>query len=290
MLWIIPAFVSAIGVALQSVYIKKNTFHFNEMIVTWSVLAFSSILYLPLLFISNKPDLSTTFWIAVIARLFIDSIGFTFYIKGLKEAPISLVMPMVSIVPILLIIVSFIINHLFPTPLGILGIIITVFGIYYLNFDHDTKNILSPFIALKNNRGVQYVLIFAVSQAFVTSLAKLGIDKSNLLFYTSFYQLFWAVCFLPVAYFANPKEFRSIFNVRDLKRLFPVGGLDALQVLAQNIAFVLTLPVYVQSVQNTSILFASFFGWYFFKEKLEKHVIPTILIVAGIILLTIVQK
>lgn len=289
-MWLILALTGAVGLALQSVYLKKNTLHFNEYIVTWSILAFSALLYVPILIHVGIPHLTQTFWLAVFGRLIIDSIGLTFYVKGLKLAPISLATPMVSIVPILLIVSSIFINHLFPSFLGIVGIFVTAFGVYFLNFDHDTKHLLSPFLAIKNSRGLQYVLIFVLSQVFVVSFQKLAIDNSNVYFYTSFFQLFWALCFLPIAYFVNKKEFVSIFTFTNLKKLFPVGGLDAVQVLAQNIAYNFTLPVYVQSVQNTSILFASLFGWYFFKEKISKHIIPTILIVVGIVTLALAQR
>ena len=289
-MWLILPLIGAVGLGLQSVYLKKNTLHFNEYIVTWSILAFSALLYLPILIHVGFPHVNRLFWLAVFGRLIIDSVGLTFYVKGLKIAPISLATPMVSIVPLLIIIPAFFINHSIPTLLGMVGIFVTVFGIYFLNFDHDTKHLLSPFFAIKNNRGLQFVLIFVLSQAFVVSFQKLGIDNSNVYFYTSFFQLFWALCFLPFVFFVNPKEFLSIFTVKNLRKLFPVGGLDAMQVLAQNIAYNFALPVYVQSVQNTSILFASFFGWWFFREKIKKHIVPTVIIVIGIILISLAQK
>lgn len=289
-MWLIPAFISALGIALQSVYLKKNTLHFNEFIVTWSILAISAIIYLPILLSVGIPHLGQYFWIAVFARLLIDTPGLILYVKALKIAPLSLAIPMVALTPILLIFVSFIINHLIPTPLGILGVIITALGIYLLNFDHDTKHLLSPFFAIKNNRGLQLMLLFVISQAFGASLQRLAIDNSNVYFYTSFFQLFWAILFLPLAYFVNPKEFRNIFNFKSIKRLFPVGGLDASQVLAFNIGIMLTIPVYVYSIQNTSILFASIFGMLFFKEKIKQHIIPTIIIVLGILFITFAQK
>ncbi len=289
-MWLIPSFISAFCVALQSVYLKKNSFHFNAFIVTWAILAISSILYIPLLLSSTIPHLNNTFWIAVIARLFIDSIGLVFFVKGLKQAPLSMVAPMVSLVPLILLLISFFINHLFPTPLGILGIFITLFGVYYLNFDHDTKHVLSPFKSILRSKGMKYIIIFVISQAFVTSLAKLAIDNSNTYFYTSFFQLFWAICFTPITFLVNPKEFMQVFSKKNIMRLFPVGGLDAIQVFAQNIGYTLTLPVYVQSVQNTSILFASIFGALFFKEKIGRHLIPTVIIILGITVIAFAQK
>lgn len=75
-----------------------------------------------------------------------------------------------------------------------------------------------------------------------------------------------------------------------MMRLLPAGAFDALQVFPQYIAYSLALPVYVNAVGNASILFSSFFGWYFYNEKLEKHVIPTVLIVVGVVLVTLAQR
>lgn len=289
-MWLIPAFISSLGIALQSVYLKKNTIHFNEYIVTWSIIAISAVLYLPILFYVGIPHLTPFFWIAVFARLLIDTPGLIFYVKALKIAPLSLAVPMVSLTPILLIGVSFVINHLVPTPLGLLGVVVTACGIYFLHFDQDTKHILSPFFAVRNNRGLQYMLVFVFSQAIVASLQRLAIDNSNVYFYTSFFQLFWALLFIPLVYFVNPKEFRSIFNFKAIKKLFPVGGLDALQVFAFNIGLTLALPVYIYSIQNTSILFAALFGFLFFKEKVKNHLVPILIILTGITLLSFAQK
>lgn len=289
-MWLILSLGSAVGLALQSVYLKRNTFHFNSFIIIWSLLVISSLLYLPFFLFVKLPQLNFSFWVAVIARLFIDSAGLIFYVKGLKISPLSLATPLVSLVPVLMIFTSFFINHLFPTSLGLIGIFVTFVGIYLLNFDHDTKHILSPFIALKNNRGLQYILIFVISQALVSSLQRLAIDNSNVYFYTPFFQLLWAILFTPLTFFINKREFTSVFSRQNFFRLFPIGALDAFQVFVMNIAFTLTLPVYVNTVQNTSIILSSLFGWYFFKEKIDKHVIPTIIIVAGIILITFAQK
>jgi len=286
-MWLLLAFTSAISLALQAIYIKKNSLHFNEFVITWSILAISATLYLPLFFFGNVPHLNTVFWIAVFSRLIIDSIGLVFYVKGLKIAPVSLAIPLTALVPLLLLVTQFFINHLFPTTLGIIGVCVLVGGLYLLNFDHDTKHLFSPFQSIKKSRGLQFVLIFVISQALVSSLQKLAIDNSNAYFYTAFFQLFWAILFTPLVFFYNKKEFISVFHISNIAKLFPVGGLDALQVFTNNIALVLTQPVYVYSVQNTSIILTSLFGYFFFKEKIQKHIFPTIMVVGGVILISL---
>ncbi|HEX3082088.1 MAG TPA: EamA family transporter, partial [Candidatus Saccharimonadia bacterium] len=108
-------------------------------------------------------------------------------------------------------------------------------------------------------------------------------------FYPGFFQIIWAILFTPIAFLADRKGFRELFSARRIKQLLPAGILDAVSVYAQFWGFVLALPAYVSAVGNSQILFSSFLGWYLFKEKIEKHVLPTIAIVAGIIMITIAQ-
>lgn len=249
----------------------------------------SSILFLPLFFF-GIPHLGSYFWVAIIARLLIDSLAFTLYVKALQMSSISLTVPMLSILTMLIFVTQFFINHLSPTPLGILGVAVIVFGVYFLHFDHDTKHILSPFKAIYREKGVALMLVVSVLWSLVVALQKLGVDNSNPYFYTAFFQLLWAICFTPVAYLVDRKGFTNLFKPKMIRQLVPAGALDALQVFPQYIAYTLALPVYVNAVGNTSILFSSFFGWYFYKEKLRKHVVPTTIIVVGVVIVTLAQR
>ncbi|MEZ4865996.1 MAG: DMT family transporter [Caldilineaceae bacterium] len=288
-MWLFPVLLSAVSLAMQNVYYKKNAIHVNAFIIVWATLVISSILYSPML-LWGIPHLNHLFWIATFARLVLDSVAFTLYIKGIEKSPLSLTVPMMAFIPLFLIFASFLINHLLPTPIGMIGIIVTLTGVYVLNFDHEHKELLSPFKAIYREQGVIYVLIAAFLFSIVESLQKLAIDNSNPYFYMAFFQLFWAICFIPVVYFYNKQEFMAAFNWQTIKRLLPVGGLDAVQVFGQSIALTLTLPVYVRSGQNTSILFTAILGWYFFKEKLDQHLWPILMIVIGIICISLAEQ
>jgi len=118
--------------------------------------------------------------------------------------------------------------------------------------------------------------------AWVSALQKLGIDHSNVTFYTTFFQPVWALFFLPIAFLFNPKEFMGIFKFKTAKVLLAIGGLDVIQTVAQNVAFTLALPVYVTAIGSTSLLFAALFGAYFFKEKVGNKLLPIGIIVVGV--------
>ncbi len=123
--------------------------------------------------------------------------------------------------------------------------------------------------------------------SIVTSLRRLGIDNSSLYFYTPFFQVFWAICFTPLAYFSARQQFHSIFSWNSTKLLLPLGLLDGIQVLSYNASIKLTIPAYASSVRSTSILFSSLLGWYFFKEKLGGKIVPIIILLIGVVILSL---
>ena len=289
-MWLILSLVNALGLSFEGVLQKKSTLHLNEYAITWSILAVSSLFYLPVLLTTGLPGrLDTLFWIAVIARIIIDSVALLCYIKALKYSHLSLAVPMMSMSPVFLVLVSLLVNHLFPSLLGLIGVFTVVAGVYLLNFDRDTKHWLSPFAAIRREKGVQFMLVAAFLWAWVTALQRLGIDHSNVTFYTTFFQPVWALAFLPVAIIANRREFLSLFKPSRLRLILPIGGLDVVQTVAQNVAFTLALPVYVSAVGSTNLLFATVFGHYFFGEKIGNKLLPVLIIMLGIVLLAIAQ-
>lgn len=254
----------------------------SSVLMTWSVLVMSSLFFSPLLLL-GIPQLDTTFWVAVVVRLFIDSIAFTLFVSGVQKSPLSLTIPMTSLSPAMSILTGYFILHSLPSSLGFAGVLLTVTGLYFLNFDHTTRGIFSPFKAIFRERGVLYVTIAAVLWSVVSSLQKLSVDHSSVYFYTAFFQLFWAVCFTPIVFFFDREGFYSLFKPRFAVKLIPIGLIDAIKTLSQNAAYLFAIPAYVNSIGSTSIIFASLFGWWFFGEKIKQQVIPLILVMLGII-------
>ena len=288
-MWLGLSFLYAFAIGAQNAYFKKRSIRLNPILVTWSVLAVSALVVSPL-FLFGIPHIGNAFWPSVLWRLLLDSVAFTLYVKAIQMSPLSLTVPMLSLQTLGIFVTQFFINHLVPAPLGILGVSIVVFGVYFLHFDHKTKHPLSPFKAIYKEKGALLIVIVAVLWSVVTALQRLGIDNSSPYFYTAFFQLIWAICFTPIAFLADRKGFVKLFRPRMIRHLVPAGAFDALQIFPQYLAYSLTLPVYVNAVGNTSILFSSFFGWYFYKEKLRKHLVPTILIFVGVAIVTLAQK
>ncbi len=285
-MWLPLSFAYAFFDSLQNLYFKKTALHVHPVIMTWSVLVISSICFSPLL-LRGVPTLDTIFWVTILARLILDSAALTLFITGVQKSPLSLTIPMISLSPVLSVGTVFLFSGLLPSTLGFVGVLITVAGLYFLNFDHDTKHLLSPFHAIFRERGVLYVTIAAIIWSFVSALQKLGIDHSDAYFYTAFFQIVWALFFTPIAFFVDRKSFLCLWQPKSLKLLIPGGVLDAIKMLLHNLAYITAIPAYVNSIGNTSILLSTLFGAVFFKEKIKDHLIPVILIFIGITLMVL---
>jgi drug/metabolite transporter (DMT)-like permease len=162
-------------------------------------------------------------------------------------------------------------------------------GVYALYFTRGHRSWFSPFRNIATHKGALIILAVCVLWSFVAPLKRVGIDHSNVSFYTAFFQIFWAVCFTPIAFWSNRQTFVRLWRWTNLKKLVPVGALDAAQIWTQNIAISLTLPVYTSAVRSTSILFAAIFGYYFFKESIKGKLVPGLIIMSGLVIMTLLQ-
>jgi drug/metabolite transporter (DMT)-like permease len=249
----------------------------------WGLLAISSVFYIPLLISTGVPDhFGSGFWPAVIARLFIDSAATLLFLKALQISELSVAVPMLSLTPIFVIFTSAALNHVWPTVGGVIGTLIVVGGVYALHFTRGHRSWTSPFRNIASHKGTLIILLVCVLWSFVAPLKRVGIDNSSVSFYTAFFQIFWAICFTPIAIWSDRHTFARLWRWSNLKKLLPVGALDAAQIWTQNIALSLTLPVYTSTVRSTSILFAAIFGHYFFKEKLKGKLVPSLIIMVGL--------
>jgi drug/metabolite transporter (DMT)-like permease len=169
----------------------------------------------------------------------------------------------------------------------VLSVLLIVSGVYALHFTRGHRSWLSPFKNIAQHKGSLIILVVCLLWSLVAPLKRLAIDNSDVSFYTAFFQILWAVCFTPIAFWSDRKTFKNLWRWNSFKKLLPVGALDAAQIWTQNIALALTLPVYTSAVRSAGVLFAAIFGYYFFKESLKGKLLPGLVIMAGLIIMAL---
>lgn len=107
-LCVLIALISAFTLASSDAFTKKALTIHNEYLIAWLRL----LLSLPLLFISlifvPIPPLDRDFYIAFASALPLEIIATILYTKALKRSPMGLTLPFLSLTPVFLLIVPYI--------------------------------------------------------------------------------------------------------------------------------------------------------------------------------------
>lgn len=287
MSWFFYALLTAIFVSLKDILTKyKINKTLNEYLISWASLTFS----LPFLYIfAHKnpfPYPRENFFKILIISGVLNLIATIFYLKALRYGDISLVIPLISLSPLILLISSPLILGEFPEPSGFIGVIFIVIGAYLLKLDNKKDGLFSPFKALIYDKGARYMLIVAIVWGISANLDKIGIKNSSLewwpLFIFSFISLELSLLLL---FYVKP-EFKLI--KKNIKLFLLFGFLTAMMIIFHMKALMLTLVSYVISIKRLSVLFSVLAGYILFKEKgIKNRILGSILMITGVIIITI---
>jgi len=285
-MWFFFGLISALTDALRNVFTKHNTRQDDIMVVSWTWMASSSLFLLPFFIFRGVPPVDRTFWLTLGVVSVFDLISLTLFVQALKLSDISLTLPMLSFTPLFLLGTGFLINHEFPKPLGLIGVTCIVLGTYLLNFKDRHMRLYEPFMEMYKEKGTLMMLIVSFIWAFMGNLHKIAISHSNPYFYAWIETFVVAVLLTPLAYWSNRSDFRKVLHPNSWLRIIPVGFFDATSILSQMIAQSLSLVVFVISLKRMSIVFSSILGWLFFGEHIKTRIIPTIIMVFGVMLIS----
>lgn len=273
-----------------SVVIAKKILKTTDVFV---FIAFGNLVFVPfmvlVLFFQGFPKIDQTFLINIFSAIFLGIFVQLSYIKAIKIAPISLVVPMAALTPVVATIFGFIYLGEVFTALKLVGIFLVVSGAYLLNIKDIKKGLLEPIKALLRNRGVQLSLL----GNFLVGITPIFEKKA--IFHTSpnsplmallFEDLFFAIIFLPIALKNFNKAF-SQFKINFWLFVLPVPfGLFASWAAFK--AYSLTNLGYATAIFKISIIFGIIWGWLFFKEKdINERLLGAFVMLVGTILLVI---
>jgi len=286
--WILWALLSAFTTATNDALTKKALVTHNEYLIAWLRLLWA----LPFLFVALAfipiPTIDTLFFLAFFIALPLEVTATVLYVKALKVSPLSLTVPFLSLTPIFLIVVPYlVIGEIISLP-GVMGVLLIAIGGYTLNIKETKKGFFAPFAAIRRERGSLYMIVVALIYSITATLGKLAIQHSSPLFFGIIYYSVLAVVMAPIALFKNREEIKVWPCAGAIKASVLPGFCHATSIVAHMIAISLTQVAYMISVKRLSLLIGVLYGFLLFKEThIKERFAGTLLMVIGFALIAL---
>lgn len=285
--WIILSLISAMSLATSDALTKRIVTHENEYVIAW----FRVVLALPALFVAlllsgPLPKIDGAFFAAFFSALPLEVGAILLYYKALRISPLSLSLPFLSVTPVFLIIMSFVLVGQPVSIPGGAGIALIGLGGYTLNLSALRAGFLEPFRAIARERGSLYMLIIACIYSMTSALGKIGVDHSSASFFGTAYFVALAICLLPVMAQKSgtkrlPVLIRGNFRLALLPALF-----DAMATISHFYAVSMANVAYMVAVKRTSLLFGVVYGFLLFGERhMRERILGALLMFAGFIII-----
>lgn len=284
-MWVFFGLSSAFFVATYNALLKRLFLFYDEYLITFIGLGFTSLLLFLLLPFVKFYELSFAFFKTLSFCLPLELGAIILYIKALKLSPLSLTLPFLSLTPLYLILTSFFILGERIGLKGIFGILFLAAGSYVLNFDRVGKGILSPFSAIMKERGSLYMIAVSFLYSLTSALGKKAILLSSPITFAFFYYVLLWFSFGIVVFLGKKEKLRSI-RKKDIFKSFPVGLSNFLSILCHVFGISLSPVAYFIALKRISIFFGLLYGFLLFKEGgARQRTTGTILMFVGFLIL-----
>lgn len=283
--WLALAIVCAIAVATADAVTKRYLGDYRAFEIVVVRFSLTGLLMLPLLPVTGLPPYSTDLLLIIALMLPCEILAMLFYMKAIRDYPLSLTLPYLAFTPVIITIGAFLILGEKVSTAGFGGIILVVGGGYLLNVNPDTNvpnfRLLAPIRAAFTNRGSQLMIVVACLYSITAVLGKAAMHHAPPLAFAAFYFVLLGLATLFVAIILQPLALRGSMR-RPLPSLM-VAGFMILMVFTHFEALQMVETAYMLTIKRTSLLFGMLYGaWLFGERHLPLHLLAGSLMVLGV--------
>ncbi len=278
--------MSAVGFGLKQVFAKKSLEkeHAAEHLSSVMIIAF----ILTWIFM---PKISFNYPLKVWGLMYLKAVVLTFSwlfaIKALRHLEISIVIPMLTLSPLVLMVIGILYLGEKPDISQYTGVLLLVGGAYWMQSDHDWKKALEPWKMLKN-KYMLYILIPIFGYSICAALDKVILKTVNP---QSF--MFIGYGFLVIHYFII--QAYKYKGVKDIKHAFKVTphwlALTGAALFISDILYFTAAAIpgsmisLIIPLKRTSVLIAVIVGGKMFHDhNLWYRVIGSLIMILGAVL------
>lgn len=291
-MWFFFALASAVLYAFRGILEKGAVAKTNKYILGLAVRLFALPFFVvpflinPQLFVPVG-ELPGTFWVAILVVSLISTpLETVFYYKALKEEELSLALPILSLSPVLTLGFAALLFGEYPTLIGAVGVLTILFGVYALKIGHAKNGLLEPLLHLSKSRGVQFMVIVAVSLALGSIFDKMGVQAAGVYMYALFNYLTVSITLFAMAWLRARQHFGQLLTH------FKIFAVIGIVVAGYTLFYLLALDIgntaYVVAIRNASILISIILAVVWLKEKdLRTKLVAGACIFIGLVLIKV---
>ena len=286
-MWLALALAAALFQVLRNTAMKRLGHALDEYINVWGRFTF----LLPFAFLGcvlgGFPTLKPGFvgWCALFGVS--QTLSTLALSKALKLSEISLVTALWKVSLLVLVVLGYFTLKERPTLLGILGILISMSGVYLLNVNRAHIAWWAPLAVLFTDRGMRYTLLAALFFAPSVVTIKWAMQCSDQYMGTLGGYVAASLLVTPIVLGTSRRHFVEV--PRYWKAFVSFGLFASLTTVSQGTAYLMTLSSYVEAVKQVEILFAMAIGTVMFHEKQKvRDIAPgAVVMLAGVVLLSL---
>jgi uncharacterized membrane protein len=276
--------VSAVSIILN----KRALKNINASLVSWSLFAFSIPFLIYPALKDGWPRLNTNFLVATLLSVVIFAYVKTLSLRSLKNSKlISEIVPLAFFSVFVQYILGLIFLDEKIMPLPFLGLILIIFGGYFLKIKEAKEDILKPFKIIFTNKDTFYYLMAMMIMPVTSLFDKIGL--TNLSPVNQSFLLLWEnfLTAILLAGYMSRKDRKWIIDLKsNFWLLFLNGFIYVLLSLFWLYAITTGALALVSGVKKLEILFVLFLGWILFKDRPKKEVwIGSLIMLLGVMLI-----
>lgn len=291
-MWITFALVSAFAYSIRSIIEKAFIYKIDKFILAFGLRFFALLFFLIPLFFDHSllPDLSSlskNFWVATLWVSLISSpLEILLYYKALQIEEVTFLIPLLSIAPIFTTLINLAFFNDTLTFFGIIGLFLTIFGVYILNIGKAKEGVLEPFKYLSSNKAARYMLAMITLYSLGVVIDKVAVNGSSPYLYSL---INYSLVSLALFILAFLKSRNKLYQIKtNFLVLSILGGIVAIYTIFRNYSLSVGNAGYVSAILSSSVLFTVLMGGIYLKEKnISVKLFSVSIILSGLILLKI---
>jgi drug/metabolite transporter (DMT)-like permease len=264
-MWWLFALASAVGQVGRNAVMKDLGHSLDEYINVWGRFVFLLPFALVASLLAQFPSVGPEFWLYSFLAGFTQVISTLLLSKAFKYGEISVTVIIWKLQVVLVAIFGVIFLKETITLIGVLGILVSLFGVYLLNVRKERLSPMEPVLLIFREKGARYAFLAALTLAPTILLFKKTAQLGDPYFSTLTNYIFASLLIFPLVIKKSSKRLAAL--PRYIGRFSALGFFGAASTIFGSLGYVRSLAAFVEAVKQVEIPLTLAVGILFFNER-----------------------